>query len=333
MLNQRLGYNPEKGSYQEEEGLEVVRREVDKLELLPSGQVGRPQDVEEVLLNGECVPLGPAHPLAGQGPYRFGDLGRCLDQRCVEHLVAVHVHPEGQVPVLGDAVGPPKLPQDVRPDHEDASGDHLQRAEELLGHPLDHVPAAELRPHALRDPVLVLVQVVELVALDDADPSALEPALDPFEDVSAVVVVPVLVVIQDIVGEPVPVLPFMAAVTVLALEIPKEPPQDVGLRHEVGVEDDDVLGPGVHELNGALEGAALEPGPVLPVDNLDRRAIPPLVQLLEYVYGLVPRVVRYDDLVVSVVHVDAGLNYPPSYVLLVVEGELYGYEGLLLLPV
>jgi len=44
--------------------------------------------------------------------------------------------------------------------------------------------------------------------------------------------------------------------------------------------------------------------------------------------GLVPRVVRDDDLVVGVIYLDAGLDYPPCDVLLVVEGELYGDEGL-----
>jgi hypothetical protein len=121
---------------------------------------------------------------------------------------------------------------------------------------------------------------------------------------------------------------LVVAVPAVALEVPEELLQDVRGRDEVRVEDDGILGPGIHVLDGLLEGAPLETRPVLSVDELDGGAVGPLVQFLQDIDGLIPGVVGHHYLVVGIVDVYAGLNDPPGHVLLVVEGQLYRDEGL-----
>ena len=119
----------------------------------------------------------------------------------------LQVHPEGKIPVLRDAVGPPELPEDIRPYHEDTPPDHLHRSQKLLSHPLPDVAAAVLAPDPPGYPVLVLVETMQLVALDDTDPVPVIPSLDLLDEV------------------PLIIFPI--------LEAPEKPPQDVPGRDEI----------------------------------------------------------------------------------------------------
>src|ERR1700730_13072380 len=119
--------------------------------------------------------LGPSHALARQTCEGAHAFGRSLRPRCVYNLVALDIELQGQLPIFRDAGSPTDLPEDVRADHVGRAGDHLQRADCILGWALDHIAAGVFGPDGLGEPALRLVQDVPLVALHGRD---LGPAFD-----------------------------------------------------------------------------------------------------------------------------------------------------------
>ncbi len=72
------------------------------------------------------------------------------------------------------------------------------------------------------------------------------------------------------------------------IEVRKEPLDRIGERHRVGVEDHDVLGARVHDLQRLAQRAALESQPAVAVPDLETRPVhPALKQLHRFVGGVV----------------------------------------------
>ena len=188
------------------------------------------------------MPLSPSHALSRKTRESGHAFGWRLGPGRVRDLVAARVQLERQLPVLGEACAPSDLAQDVRADHVCGAGHHLQRAHCVLERPLHHVAACVLRAHGLGQPALRLVEHVPLVALDGGD--LITPAR------SAIVSAPVI-------------------------EVRKEAVDRVGERHRVGVEDDDVLGARVHDLERFAQRAALEALAAVAVQDLELRPADP----------------------------------------------------------
>ena len=168
-LEYELAQQPADGAGNEERRLQVVRRIEKKLKLLQRCDEGRQHDRPEVLADVVRMALGPPHALAGE-PRECGDaLGGRFRPRRVRHLVAARVKLQRQLPVLGEAGAPSDLAQQVGADHVGGTGHHLQRPDRVLERPLDHVAAGVLGAHRLREPALLLVQNMPLVALNRGD--------------------------------------------------------------------------------------------------------------------------------------------------------------------